>query len=121
MSLVNKKNIIESYSFGYIKVNGKEYNKDLIIYPDKISSNWWRKQGHLLVLEDLMDVIDYKPDKLVIGKGDPGMMDVPGIIITELMKQNIKVISKPTKEAVNIFNQLIEKNEKVVGAFHLTC
>jgi hypothetical protein len=49
------------------------------------------------------------------------MMDVPGITINELMKNNIKVISKPTKEAVDIFNQLIEINENVVGAFHLTC
>jgi hypothetical protein len=40
ISLVYKKNIIESYSFGYIKVNSKDYNKDLIIYPDKVIPNW---------------------------------------------------------------------------------
>ena len=38
-----------------------------------------------------------------------------------MSRKNIKVISKPTKEAVDIFNQLIGLNEKVVGVFHLTC
>jgi len=42
--------MIEHYSFGRIVIDGKEYTKDLIIYPDKIRANWWRKEGHKLRL-----------------------------------------------------------------------
>lgn len=116
-----KKNIIESYSFGFMRVNGRDFKNDLIVYPDKISANWWRKQGHLLVLEDLKEVINYKPEKLIVGTGNMGVMVVPETTVDELKKKNIEVISKSTKEAVDIFNQLIELNKNVVGAFHLTC
>jgi hypothetical protein len=31
---------IDSYSFGVMKVDGKEYRQDLIVFPDKVRSNW---------------------------------------------------------------------------------
>jgi len=68
---------IDSYSFGVMKVNGIEYTSDLIIFPDRIRSNWWRKQGHSLAIEDLDDVLDFKPEVLVVGKGVSGLMEMP--------------------------------------------
>jgi hypothetical protein len=32
--------IIEEYSFGRIKVAGKEYTCDVIILPDRVDSSW---------------------------------------------------------------------------------
>ncbi len=34
---------ISDYSFGNITINGETYTKDVIIYPDRIFSLWWRK------------------------------------------------------------------------------
>ncbi len=48
---------IEHYSFGKIIINGKTYTSDVIIYPEKVDSSWWRKQGHSLYIDDLKDVI----------------------------------------------------------------
>ncbi len=58
---------IESYHFGLIRIDGgtppgenpTEYRQDLIVFPDKIKSNWWRKQGHSLAVEDVRDVIEF--------------------------------------------------------------
>ena len=44
---------IEGYSFGSISVDGRRYKSDLIIYPDRVRSDWWRKEGHQLQLEDI--------------------------------------------------------------------
>ena len=66
---------IDSYSFGVMKVDGAEYTADLIIFPDRIRANWWRKQGHSLAVEDLDDVLGFKPEVLVIGKGASGLME----------------------------------------------
>lgn len=112
---------IDSYSFGRMKVEGKEYTNDLIIYPDKIETDWWRKEGHSLCLDDLKDVIGYKPDCLIVGQGANSQMSVPGQIKNRLEEKGIKVLSGPTEKMYKIFNQYIEKGKKVAGAFHLTC
>jgi hypothetical protein len=112
---------IDSYSFGRMTVDGDLYQKDLIVFPDKIQSDWWRKEGHVLHLEDLKEVIDYKPGILVVGTGDSGMMQVPADTRTTIENIGIKFITENTHKAYKIFNEAVEKGEDVVGAFHLTC
>ena len=52
---------IDRYEFGRIVVNGNEHTRDLIILPDRVVGNWWRRDGHALVTEDLRDVLDDLP------------------------------------------------------------
>jgi len=112
---------IDSYSFGVMKIGGTEYRGDLIIFPDRVKSHWWRKEGHSLALKDIEDVLEFKPEVLVIGKGASGMMDVPASTQKALQKAGIEVIAENTGQAWGIFNEQIEEGKKVVGAFHLTC
>ncbi len=114
-------NKIEKYSFGEIVINGKAYIRDLIIYPDKIKENWWRKEGHSLCIRDIEEVFEYKPEILIIGTGYSGVMDVPENVIKEIKKKGIKVEIYFTKDAVRKFNEYIEKGKRVVCALHLTC
>ena len=113
--------LIRKYSFGEIIVDNKRYTRDLIVFPDKIKENWWRKEGHYLCLEDLEEVIQYKPEILVIGTGYHGIMRVPDELVGELQKLGIKVIVKKTKDACDEFNRLIAEGKRVVAALHLTC
>ena len=112
---------IESYRFGEIIINGKTYTQDLIIFPERIRTNWWRKEGHRLHLEDLTEVLEYKPEILIVGTGYDGLMKVPRELIETLEKKGIKVIVKKTKDACNEFNKYIKEKRKVIAAFHLTC
>lgn len=114
-------NLVEEYKFGRIKVSGREYYSDIIIFPDEILSNWWRKEGHSLCLEDLEEVIKRKPKILIIGNGYSGVMRVPGSVIEELKRMGIEVIVKHTREAVKEYNRLAKAGEKVAAALHLTC
>lgn len=68
--------MIDFYEFGRIKINGKLYFKDLIIFPDGIKENWWRKEGHKLGAEDIEEVIAEKPEVLIVGTGYYGYMEV---------------------------------------------
>ena len=68
--------MINSYSFGNIKIDGNKFSKDLIIYPDHINSNWRRKISHLLSEDDIKEILDYKPEVLIIGNGAYGLMKV---------------------------------------------
>ena len=119
---------IDSYSFGVMKVDGTEYRGDLIVFasrgagaPDKVRSNWWRKEGHNLTVEDLDDVLAFKPEVLVIGKGASGLMEVPASTEKALQEEGIEVIAESTGQAWSIFNEQTEKGKKAIGAFHLTC
>ncbi len=112
---------IDTYSFGRMTVKGQVYTSDIIIFPDKIQSDWWRKEGHSLALDDLPDVIAYKPEILVVGTGASGIMSVPARTRDALKKQNIELIDTKTSEAYRVFNSYIQEGKKVVGAFHLTC
>ena len=51
--------MINSYSFGTITINNQKFTKDIIIYPDRITSNWRRKTGHFLTEDDISEIIDY--------------------------------------------------------------
>ncbi len=113
--------MIEHYDFGEIVVNGKRYLRDLIITPNRIIANWWRKEGHKLSLEDLEDVLHEEADAIVIGTGYYGLMEVDDEVKEYFERKGIKVIVKPSCEAVIEYNNLVFKGMKVIGAFHLTC
>ena len=69
-------NTIDSYQFGRIVVSGKKYTSDVIIFPDRVTDNWWRKTGHQLCLKDIAEVMTENPEVLVVGTGDSGLMKV---------------------------------------------
>ncbi|MEN3190684.1 MAG: MTH938/NDUFAF3 family protein [Atribacterota bacterium] len=112
--------MIESYSFGQIIIDGKKYNSDLIIYKNDINSNWWRKEGHNLYIEDVQDIINKKPEVIIVGTGYYGLMKVSTELIKYLESKGIELIIKKTKDACDEYNKLY-KDKKVVAAFHLTC
>ena len=111
---------IESYSFGAMKIDGVKYKSDLIVFPDRIKSNWWRKQGHSLVIEDLDDVLDFKPEVLIVGIGASGLMQIPASTKKALQEKAIELVAENTGRAWQLFNEQIQKGKKVVGAFLLT-
>lgn len=112
--------MIENYNFGQIFINGEKYNSDLIIFKDHIYGSWWRKEGHNLCIDDITEIIDKKPDTLIIGTGYYGLMKVSEELIKYLESNNIEVIIKKTKDACDEYNTLHQK-KNVVAAFHLTC
>jgi hypothetical protein len=111
---------ITHYSFGRITVDGRTYTSDVIIYPGRVDSSWWRKEGHRLQPADLQGVVEARPGVLVIGTGHSGVMEVPEETVEFLKSKGIEVRAAPTAEAVRIFNGLSGK-KAAVAALHLTC
>jgi hypothetical protein len=112
---------IEAYKFGYIRIDGVEYDRDVIVFPDRVSPEWWREEGHSLSLSDLTEVLEYDPDVLVVGTGAHGAMKVPPAVAEELKSRAIEVRVAKTAEAVKTFNELIAAGRRAVAALHLTC
>ena len=112
--------VIDSYQFGRIVISGRSYTSDVVIYPDRVEDNWYRKTGHQLRLEDLSEVIAENPEVLIVGTGAFGLVKVLPEVAPNLEAQGIKLIAEPTKEACNRYNQLCH-SQRVVAALHLTC
>ena len=111
--------MIESYDFGRMIIDGKEYLHDLIVFPDHLKTGWWREEGHRLLMNDLEDVFASKPKILVIGTGHTGCLKVDPEIREYCRKNGIKLVEAITSKAVQEFNRL--QGPETVGAFHLTC
>lgn len=111
---------IQDYRFGSMTVDGTMYTKDLILLPDRILTPWWRKEGHLLQIEDLKEVIAVQPDLLVIGTGAYGVMKLSDRINTHFKDAGIELRAAPTTEAWKLYNKF-HNNPRLAGAFHLTC
>ncbi len=112
--------MIESYDFGRIVIDGKEYTQDVIIYPDRVNPNWWRKRGHELNLQDIQEIFEAKPETLVVGTGYSGLMHVLPETRKQLESQGIELIIEDSKKACQTYNDLC-KSKKVIAALHLTC
>ena len=112
---------ISDYEFGKIAIADKTYTSDVIIAPGQVIDSWWRKQGHILQIEDLDDIVNAKPDMLIIGTGYYGRMQVPDATKQYLEERGIKVLQAKTRDAVTEFNQLQKEYARIVAALHLTC
>ena len=110
---------IGGYRFGHVVVDGQEETADVIVLPDRVVTNWRRRDGHGLVLDDLDAVLDELPDRLVIGTGADGRLHPDPITLELLRERGIEVEALPTDEAVRRYAQL--NPAETAAALHLTC
>jgi hypothetical protein len=110
---------LEDYSFGRLSVDGSEETRDLIVLPGRVVRNWWRRDGHALVLEDLEDVLDELPARLIVGTGAHGRLQPDPQTLERLAARGIDVEVLPTGEAVERYGAL--NPAQTAAALHLTC
>jgi len=113
--------MINSYNFGSIRIDDHDFSADVIIFPERVSSPWWRATGHNLTTDDLAEVLDSPPEVLVIGTGYYGRMEVPNATLRALQEKGIEPRVSDTRHAVEEFNRLQQQSAAVVAALHLTC
>ncbi len=112
---------IKDCTFGRIRIDGEEYTHDVIIYPHRVDSSWWRKEGHRLQVEDIADILEAKPNILVVGTGQYGSMKIDKEVEDLLRTEGVELRSAETPTACQIHNRLVKTKRKVVTALHLTC
>lgn len=112
---------ITGYRFGRMEVDGRPFDRDLILDGDEIRVEaWWRKQGHRLDIADLEALFEHPPEVLVVGTGAHGCVEVPEETRRAAEARGIEIRAAPTPRAVTLFNDLAD-GKRVAGAFHLTC
>lgn len=110
---------IGDYQFGHIVVEGRQETHDLIVLPERVVRNWWRRDGHALVLQDLEDVLDELPERLIVGMGASSQMRPDPAMLERLSERGVEVECLPTDRAVIRFGELDQA--RTAAALHLTC
>ena len=110
---------IEGYRFGRVLVDGEEQTKDVIVLPECVLTNWWRAEGHGLVLADLEEVLEELPAHLIVGTGAFGQLRPDPKTFDELRERGVEVEALPTEEAVRRYGEL--DPGRTAAALHLTC
>ncbi len=110
---------LERYRFGHVVADGEEQTRDLIVLPGRVVTDWWRVDGHSLVLDDLREVIDELPERLVVGNGADGRLRPDPAVLEELERRGVEVEVLPTDQAVRRYGELDE--QRTAAALHLTC
>jgi hypothetical protein len=110
---------LKDYSFGRIVVDGEEHTRDLIVLPNRVLTDWWRREGHSLAIEDFSEIEGELPPKLILGTGAQGRLRPPHAVIEELERRGIDVEVLHTDDAVRRYGDLDERH--TAAALHLTC
>jgi len=111
---------IQAYRFGRIVIDGVVYNRDVIIFPDRVRSNWRRRDGHNLALEDLVEVLEGNPEVVILGRGAFGRMKVSDNIRELITERGIELVVLRTEGATKAYNEMRERR-RVIAALHLSC
>ncbi|WP_202318820.1 Mth938-like domain-containing protein [Archaeoglobus neptunius] len=112
---------VEAYSFGRIRIGGKDYTNDVIVGANFIKPDWWRKEGHRVVLEDIEDIIKAEPEIVIFGTGANGRVKVDRHVVEALRDLGAEVVISESGKAVELYNKLLRSGKRVLLAVHLTC
>jgi hypothetical protein len=110
------------FSFGKLRVNGEEYDHDLVIdrgevrKRDKRPSKKYRPlYGHTPLSLD--EDIPWKCKRLVVGTGG-GALPIMDEVRREAKRRHVELIALPTEKALELLTQGSARTNAVL---HLTC
>jgi len=116
---------INKTGFGWIEIDGERYEHDILIRPDgeiKKRKKKLSKQifgtSHTISLEEAKHILKKGGEKLIIGTGQSGLVDLSKEAEKYFKKNKCKVKLFRTPEATEEWNKT---SGEVIGVFHLTC
>lgn len=116
---------INSFNFGFIVVDDKQYSHDIIIFPDGSVKDRDPARGrlgsHTISKNEIESLIKDPADVVLIGTGVQGMARLAHDAEHYMMEPDLNITVLPSSQIVKKFNQHIEDGEKVAALIHVTC
>ena len=116
---------IDSFNFGFIVVDEKQYSRDIIILPDgsvkERNPGKGRLGSHTIAKNEIESLVREQPDIILIGIGVQGMARLARDAEFYLQEPDLNLTLLPSPQAVKKYNQHTEDGEKVAALIHVTC
>jgi hypothetical protein len=120
------KPIFDRTWFGGVSIDNTTHHDVLvvgenIIDRDNLIPGWFDNHPHHAVYDHELDTLfEEKPQIIIIGSGQSGVLIVPEDVKYRIKKQKIKLIVLETPEAIDEYNKL-SKTKRVNALIHTTC
>jgi len=116
---------IDGTRFGRITIDGKRYRRDVLIRlggqvekrKKKLSKSIYGT-SHILSLEEARHVYQEGAERLIIGTGQRGLVELSEGAADYFRRKGCRVELLRTPQAIEAWN---EAGEAVIGLFHITC
>jgi hypothetical protein len=116
---------INSFSFGFIVVDGKQYVNDVVILPDgtvkEREGSKARLGSHTITWSDVVRIANEQPEFIVIGTGTSALAKLSEDAGINLRQANLNLVVLPSPQAVEKFSQLTDEGKRVAAFIHITC
>jgi hypothetical protein len=116
---------IGGFNFGFIVVDEKQYDHDIVILPDgtvkERSPGKGRLGSHTITRGEIEALIHEQPDIILVGTGVQNMARLARDAEHYMMEPDFNLTLLPSPEVVKKYNQHVEDGEKVAALIHVTC
>ncbi len=117
---------IDSFNFGFIVIDGKQYSYDVAILPDgtvkerEVSKA--RVGSHSITTNQLEFLAKSNPDVILVGAGVNSMAKLSEAAQPWRQRAgNLHMLLMSSSEAVQRFNKLTAEGNRVAALIHVTC
>ena len=110
--------VIESVSFGEVRIGGRTYYSDVIVYWD--GQFELKAKLHLLDVQEFADIIKRRVEAVVVGTGIQGSLRLTDGVRALAQQKKIRLFVERSTEAADVFNGLVASGKKVAAFIHTT-
>ena len=123
-SFMKKSRLLEA-NFGWIKVNGEKYEKDIVIHSDESITKREKKKskdlkpdyGHTPLSERELEFLPKEQfDALYVGTGHEAALPITPQALEILKKYNATILSTP-----EVIGKIMQEQKLFVAIIHVTC
>ena len=118
LSNSTEKNLFTGYGSGYVLINQKRYDNNLITMPDHIIENWQVQSFEQLSEEHFDLLLPFQPEIVLLGTG--ATLQFPSPFVTnKLIAVKVGVEVMDTNAACRTYNILMAEGRNVAAALLL--
>ncbi len=110
--------LIDSVSYGEVKVDGKIYYSDVVV--------WWDgkvelvRKTHQFGINELLNMLRKKPEAVIVGIGVDRAVEILDEVPQEMEERGLLFFVESAPNALEVFNGLISEGKKAVAYIHCT-
>ena len=115
LSTVEGINTFLGYGVGYVVINQIRYDRNLVVFPDRIIENWCIQIPGRFVINDFDEILTYQPEIILLGTGGTLRFPDPQLI-RSMLNSRIGLEVMDTFSACRTYNILSTEGRRVAAA-----
>lgn len=108
-------NLVKSYERGSVKIRDRSYRTSLIVFPDRLITDWEAREVDELGNLHFSPIIEHRPEVLILGTGETQVFPEP-TALTLLMDMGIGFEVMDNPAACRTYNILLSEERRVALA-----